>query len=192
MIRLALFIWVILFFSSGCNVKEHEKKLQQKEAELNEKEQELFRKEQALQAREDALAERENILDSSTGKLLGDSPVLLHPQLPGVWNATMNCTETTCPGSAVGDTKTEQWQIDYQNNNVIVRAISGNNQIRVYSGNYSGNTLELTSQPNDSIPSTTKMIVRLQETKENEMEGQREIIRGEECRVVYALQLKKQ
>ena len=186
------FLLLMLPFLISCNNRQQEKRLQQKELELNQKEQELLLKERSLQDREDQLAERENILDSSTNKLLVDTSVLLNTQLPGVYNATMHCTETTCPGSAVGDTKTEQWEINYQNNQVIVKAISGNKQIRVYSGNYSGNILELSSQQNDSIPPATKMIVRLQETKEDEMEGQREIIRGEDCHIVYALQLKKQ
>ena len=190
--RSVFFILSMLLFLTSCSSREREKRLQQKELELNQKEQELLMKERSLQEREDQLAERENILDSSTNKLLVDTSILLNTHLPGLYNATMHCTETTCPGSAVGDTKTEQWQINYQDNQVIAKAISGNKQIRVYIGNYSGNILELSSQQNDSIPSTTKMIVRLQETKENEMEGQREIIRGEDCHIVYALQLKKQ
>lgn len=190
--KLIFFLLLMLSFFTGCDIKEKEKRLQQKELELNQKEQELLMRERTLQAKEDALAERENILDSSTNKLLVDSSILLNTQLPGIWNAKMNCTETTCPGSAVGDIKTEQWQIDYQDNKVIVRTISGNKQVRVYSGAYAGNTLELTLQQNDSTAQATKTLVRLQETGENEMEGQREIIRGEECRIVYALQLKKQ
>lgn len=190
--RSGFFLLSMLLFLISCSSRQHEKRLQQKELELNQKEQELLMKERSLQEREDQLAERENMLDSSTNKLLVDTSVLLNTQLPGVYSATMHCTETTCPGSAVGDTKTEQWQINYQDNQVIAKAISGNKQIRVYTGNYSGNILELSSQQNDSLPSTTKMIVRLQETEENEMEGQREIIRGEDCHIVYALQLKKQ
>ena len=105
----------------------------------------------------------------------------------------MKCTETTCTGSAVGDTKTEQWQIGFENNKVIVTATSNNKLLRLYAGNYVGNSLELTAQQDNAItPQVGKIVVRLQETKENKLEGQREIIRPEDCRIVYDLQLQKQ
>jgi len=43
----------------------------------------------------------------------------------------MRCTETNCSGSAVGDTKNEQWEIGYQNGGIVAQAFSGNKLVRV-------------------------------------------------------------
>jgi hypothetical protein len=64
---------------------------------------------------------------------------------------------------------------------------------RVYSGLYTGNTLELVEdravangQP------ATRMIVRLRMVSNRTLEGQREIVREGECKIIYALQMEKQ
>jgi hypothetical protein len=187
-----VFLGLWLMIATGCGLQEREKELQKKISEVNQKEQELLLKEKSLQLKEEELAHREKLLDSSSKKSVADSVAVLHPELAGTWNVTMRCTETTCAGSAVGDTKNEQWVISYQDNTVIANAISDNKIVRVYAGSYNGNSLELSTQPNAADPEQkTKMVVRLQVTKENEMAGQREIIHPEDCRIVYSLDLKK-
>ena len=70
--------------------------------------------------------------------------------------------------------------------------MSGKNLVRVYTGSSSGNTLELAAQLEDAnFQQMTKMKVRLTETRKNEMEGQREIVREDDCRIVYSLELKR-
>jgi hypothetical protein len=193
--------WIIIISGmwlmalAGCGLREREEVLDKKMSELAQKEQELLLREKSLQLKEKELKEKELILDSTSIKLQLpiDSLSVLHPQLPGTWLVKMTCAETTCPGSAIGDTKTEQWVINYQNNAVIAKAMSNNNLVRVYIGTYSGNSLELFAQQDTAtLPSVAKMVVRLQETKENEMEGEREITRAEGCRIVYDLEIKKQ
>ena len=105
----------------------------------------------------------------------------------------MVCTETTCPGSAVGDSKTETWDIQYINNKVIAKAQSGEQLVRVYTGIYTGNTLELVEN-NESTGTqpATKMVVQLRIVNPRSMEGQREIIREGNCKILYSLQLTKQ
>ena len=104
----------------------------------------------------------------------------------------MNCIATTCSGSAVGDTKSEQWEISYQEKTVVAKAMSDNVLVRVYSGSYSGNLLQLTAQSEESDPGqAAKIAVRLSLLHDNEMEGEREIMRVDDCRIVYALSLKK-
>jgi hypothetical protein len=188
-----LFLFLVMAFTaSGCGMRERELKLDQKMSEINQKEQELLLKEKSLQLKEEELAKKEELLDSSSRSPV-DTFLVQHPQLPGKWNVTMRCTETTCPGSAVGDTKNEQWEISYQNNGIVAEAFSDNKLVRVYTGNSNGSVVELSTQPDNADPSlATKMIVRLQEIKENEMRGQREIIRPDNCHIIYALELKKQ
>lgn len=191
--------WPILIFClwlmtlTGCGLREREDALNKKMSEVAQKEQKLLLQEKTLQLKEEELNQRQRLLDSTSNKITIDSLPVLHPQLPGTWLVKMSCKETTCPGSAVGDTKTEQWQFTYQNNAVVAKAMSNNKLVRIYTGTYSGNSLELSAQQDTTTSGqNVKMVVRLLETKENEMEGQREIIRAEGCRVVYSLALQKQ
>lgn len=189
--KFALFFLVFALVTTGCGLREREQELDKKLALLNQKEQELLLKEQSLQLKEAELAEKQKLLDSSS-KNPSDSFIALHPQLPGKWNVTMRCTETNCSGSAVGDTKIEQWEISYQNGGIVAQAFSDNKLVRVYTGSSSGNTIELSVASEPGEPgSATKIIVRIQEIKYDEMTGQREIIRPENCHIVYSLEFKK-
>ena len=187
--------------ATGCGLQEREKELEKKISEVNHKEQELLLKEKSLQLKVEELAHRKRLLDSSSKKSVADSVAkksvadsvaVLHPELAGTWNVTMRCIETPCAGSAVGDTKNEQWVISYKDNTVIANAISDNKIVRVYAGSSNDNSIELSTQPDTAnTEQKTKMVVRLQITNENEMAGQREIIHAEGCRIVYSLDLKK-
>ena len=186
-------LFLLVFFFSSCGLEEREKQLQQRETALNQKEQELLLKEKSLQLREEELSAAMKKTDTAANATANDSLAVVSNDLPGVWDATMKCTETTCAGSAVGDTKTEHWQISYQEKTVIVKAISGDKLVRVYTGKLNNNNiLELTTQQTDNGQKITKMNVRLQLIKNNKMEGRREIRRGDECTIVYALELDKQ
>jgi hypothetical protein len=145
-------------------------------------------KEKSLQARETELQEREAHLDST----LIDSAFVYHPELPGTWNVEMSCTETTCSGSAVGDTKSEIWEISYQGKLIIAKVIEKDKLSRVYTGYYSGNDLELNYQDYAAAAEkATVMTVRLKELSPGQMEGRREINRGETCKIVYTVGMKK-
>ena len=187
------FIFLPLFlFVSSCGLRERELELTKKIEEVNQREQNLSLMEKTLQLKEEELSKREMLLDSSS-KMLADTTLAQHPQLPGTWNVTMRCTETTCAGSAVGDIKNEQWQISYQNQDIVAQAFSDSKLVRVYTGSNTQSTVELSTKPDNSDPSlSTKMIVRLHDIKETEIRGQREIIRPDNCHIIYALDLKKQ
>jgi hypothetical protein len=189
--RHVLLFLLVCFLLTACDIREREQELNKKLAEINRREQELIVKEKTLQLREDELNEKVKRLDSSS-KSPADSFFVSHPQVRGRWNVTMRCTETNCSGSAVGDIKIEQWEIRYQDNGIIANAYSDNKLVRVYSGTSNGTAIELSTQPeNGDANSTTKMIVRIQEIKEKEMTGQRDIIRPDNCHIVYSLDFKK-
>ena len=190
-----LFLFLIfIFLLPGCSLRQREIELDKKSQQVNEKEQELSLREQTLDFREEVLNEREKSLDSTTKKIANDSLFILHPELPGSWNVKMVCTATNCAGSAIGDTKNEQWDFTFQDNSVIASAISNNKLVRVYTGNITGDAVRLTLQRDSSDNQSAKMTIRLQtRTKsENEMNGEREIIQPGGCRILYSLQLKKQ
>lgn len=190
--KFAILFIVFACLTTGCGLREREQELDRKLALVNQKEQEMLLKEKSLQLKEEELAERQKLLDSSA-KNPADSFIAQHPQVPGKWDVTMRCTETNCTGSAVGDTKNEQWEISYQNGGIVAQAFNGNKLERVYTGSSDGNAIELSVATESGEPgSATKIIVRIQEIKDKEMTGQREIIRPENCHIIYALVLKKQ
>lgn len=185
---------VVCFLLVGmpaCGLRQRELELEQKLEEVNQLKQELLLKEKSLQIKEEQLAAREKHLDSTTQ--LVDTLAAKYPKLPGTWTVNMNCTVATCTGFAVGDVKNEQWSFSFQNNKVIARAMSGQNLVRVYTGTYTGNVIELIPEQDVATnPQPDRVVVRLQRTSDTEMNGQREINRPDDnCRVVYALDLTK-
>ncbi len=186
-----IFFASIVFLFSGCSLRQREIELDKKLAEVHEKEQELSLKEQSLDFREQQLDAREKILDSTSKKNAIDSLHINHQQLPGTWAVRMQCTETNCPGSAVGDTKNELWEFKFQDNGVVASASSNNQLVRIYTGTFINGTLRLSVQQ-DSTGQFAKMAVRLQNVTDKEMDGEREIIQANGCRILYSLQLKKQ
>lgn len=187
---------LITFFISGCGIRERERVVQQKEAELTQKEQELLLKEKTLQLKEEELLVKQQQLDSTKQQQPDstniDTTFIYNHDIVGNWSVNMTGIETTCPGSAVGDTKSETWEFSYQNNSIIAKAMSDGKLVRVYTGAYKNNLLELTEDVEHSPTSSeTKMLVRLTLLNEKSMEGQREIIRPD-CKIVYSLQLNKQ
>lgn len=192
-----LFLYLLIaFFISGCGIRERERAAQQKEAELAQKEQELLLKEKTLQLKEEELLVKQQQLDSTKQQQSDstkiDTAAVYNRDIIGNWSVNMTGIETTCPGSAVGDTKSETWVFSYQNNNIIVKAMSDDKLVRVYTGAYKNNLIELTEDVELSPTSSeTKMLVRLTLLNEKSMEGQREIIRSD-CKIVYSLQLNKQ
>lgn len=177
---------------SGCGYREREMELDKRKSELDQREQELILKEKTLSLKEQELAKKQKLFDSTVAKNPTDSFVSLHPQIFGKWNVNMLCTATTCSGSAIGDTKNEQWEIGYQNRTIVIQAFSDNKLVRVYTGKYTGNQLELSTAPDNPDPTqSTRMIVRIQNIGEKEMRGEREIIRVDNCHIVYSLDMKK-
>ncbi|HEU0110956.1 MAG TPA: hypothetical protein VFQ73_08780 [Flavisolibacter sp.] len=182
---------VMAFLFSGCDIREREMALEKREAALNQKEQELVLKEKTLQLKEESLAQKEKKLDSSL--LVDSTRFIYNPAIIGQWNVVMTCTETTCPGSAIGDTKSEKWDISYEGNKILVKAMDANMVAsRVYTGYFNGNRYEFThvTEATATEP-VTKITVQLQMPTPLTLEGQREILRTGNCKIVYELKLTK-
>ena len=187
-----MFIFLIAFsFLQGCDIRKREEQLENKQKTLQQKEQELVAWQNSLNLKDEELTRREQLLDST--RVMTDTLANLFPTIPGTYNTTMRCTETNCAGSAVGDTRTEQWEIAFQNNSIIIKAMNDDKLVRVYSGTYASNGFELLAQTDNTTPTPdVKMVVRIQPAKENTMIGTREIYRTNDCRIVYDLTLAKQ
>ena len=186
-------VLVILSFCFSCKTDNREKMLAEKAAQLDAKERELELRQQSLALREEELLRQERLIDSLNTRATADSLSVLHPGLAGLYNVAMRCIETTCAGSAIGDTKSEQWQFSLADNMINVNAISNQQIVRVYKGRYVGNMIELVVQA-DSVSALAAgtITVKLQQTGDNQMRGSREIMRQDNCRIVYDLKLQKQ
>ncbi len=180
------FALVTLCCCSGCDYKAQEKALKDKEAVLIIKEQQLNERELLLRQAEGAFEQKQKIDSSDT-----DSVFLIQNNILGSWNTRMICTQATCTGSAIGDTKNEVWTFVYNNNLVLVKASAGDKLIRIYTGKVVNNTIELVEniEPTADEPAT-KIAVRLKIQNERALDGQREILRPD-CKIVYSLQLSR-
>ena len=187
---LVLTVVPLLFILESCELDRKDKQLQQKADSLHQREQQLILKEKILEVKEQELLLREIKLDSTIQK---DTSSRFDSTLLGKWAVKMVCSETSCTGSAVGDTKNEQWEITAQGTQFIVKAMSAEQLVRVYTGIYTGNTLELiASVEKTSDQPAAKMVVRLHIVNENKLEGQREIVRENSCKVIYTMEMDKQ
>ena len=183
----ALSLIILCTITNGCGLRQREEQLKKKEAELNQKEQELLLREKTLEIKEKEDSLKTSQVDST---IQSDTSALYNPAIIGIWNVKMTCTETSCSGSAVGDTRTEQWNISFESNAVIVKAMADDKLIRTYIGSPNNSRLELKDQQIDS--SSTKMVVRLRLIDKTTMDGVREILRENNCKVVYNLEMNKQ
>jgi hypothetical protein len=175
---------------SACTTGDRQEQLELKEQQLTQKEQQLLDLDQKLKIKERELSQWELQLDSL--KKQGDTVGMDNPQLIGSWLVTMQCTETTCDDYAVGDTKTEHWNIDYLNNKFVAKAISNNKVIRTYSGLFQNNSLELSAVPHPDGNIKINVALAPHPANKDLMEGQRVIERGNHCRVVFSLKFEKQ
>lgn len=186
---------IVLLFASGCKDQEREKELRELQTALTQKEQELNEKQNLLQLKEQELLQREKKADSARladTALLQDSTLLHQPAITGLWSVKMTCTEATCAGSAIGDTKNEQWLIAYEGNHVIAKAMAGDKLVRGYSGFINEGAIELKANSDStSAQPAARMHVTLRVVDSTSMQGEREIVRND-CRVIYSLQLAKQ
>lgn len=174
-------ILLLSILNSGCDLGNRERDLRNREDSLNQREQQLVAREKSLQAREQQLLQ-------SMDSLHAGHSTRIDSTLAGSWMVTMTCTGSTCAGSAIGDIKTEQWDIFLQDKQIIAKSIVNGKVVRVYSGQQKGNTMEL--EVTQTASSTTRMLVRVHKVSDTSMEGEREISR-QDCKIVYALQLEK-
>jgi hypothetical protein len=185
-----IFLLSGIIMLSSCNLRQREIELSKKLNELNRREQELALKEQKLAIKEQELSEQQKALDS-TSSILNDSLFKQHQKVKGLWRVDMQCIETNCAGSAVGDIKTEHWNIGVNGNDVFVNARSNRHPAKNYYGSFAGNTLKLTADL-DSTEVNAKIDVTLELTKDDEMQGERQVTQANGCQILYSLRLKKE
>jgi hypothetical protein len=183
------FSWSLLLLLVGCDYSDREQALRRKETALNQREAELINRERIVEAAEAKLKAAKVGRDVT---LKPDSSRYYQPALTGDWQVRMTCTESNCTGFAVGDSRTEQWTVSYIGYTLFVRAMTKNTFIRSYNGYAFENSIELSERRDSTRASSdVRMKIRLQLSDSSSMSGDREIVQDNNCKVVYALQLKK-
>lgn len=182
------FAFILLF--AACGKSGNERNLEKREQTVEAKEQQLLILEEQLKLKEQELIKREQQIDSL--KTESDSIGTYNPKVIGNWTVTMQCTETSCEGSAIGDTKTEQWNISYQDKTVIAKAYANKKLIRTYSGLFKENNLQLSARQTPETDTQMDVILSPHPTTEGLMEGQRVISQGGKCRIVYSIKAERQ
>ena len=179
--RVFLSVLFAFAFLQSCGLKEREQEIRQKEQEIVRRQTELLVKEQQLTLKEKELKDKESFLDST--RMYIDTVKIYTPAITGKWSVKMRCTETTCEGSAIGDTKTEQWEIEYgSDNNVTAKAFEGSRLTRIYSGYYKTSGLYLVDD--------NAIRVNLAFRGKDKMEGIREITQTG-CKIIYSISAEK-
>lgn len=179
-------ILVALLCLQSCQQQNHGEG-QQRADSLTQKENDLMLREANLQRREEDLSVREKMLDSVLRK---DSLPFINAGLTGRWQVKMTCTQTDCPGSAIGDIRNEQWELAYAGPVLQARAMADGRLVRVYSGSATANGIELSEErPAAAGQPATRMVVRATQTATGVMEGHREITRDGSCTIVFQLQM---
>ncbi|MCE6992617.1 hypothetical protein [Dyadobacter sp. CY323] len=181
--------WTLLFLvfaaiSQGCGYKEKEAQLTKREQRVAEKEQTLMQWEQRLTLLEKELQEKKK-KQQQDSTAVNDS--LQAQPATGKWIVKMRCTETNCSGSAIGDSKTETWEIAYSNKGLVVSAFTGKELSRIYNGSFSQNRLEAVN----GQPGSESVMRVMLELKEGRMEGLREVERTD-CKIRYTLTAERQ
>lgn len=179
---------VFLLILAACGPSAEQTEMKTRTAQLQQKQDSLLEKEKLLTMKEQELAVREMRLDSLLKKM--DTTGVYEPRLTGKWKIKMTCIETSCTGSAVGDTRTEQWELKYQEYNVMAYALKDGKVTRTYSGVFQNALLKLGVQKEHETEAD--MNVELSFTTDTKMEGRREIVQPDGCKIVYTLEADKE
>ena len=183
----ALVFLVVIF--SGCNFQQREAELQKRSDELTQKEQQLILREKALQLKEDSI---KLLLARGDSTSFADSIAILPAKLTGEWSAKMVCTQTSCPGSAIGDVQTDNWQFSTQDSSLIIKSVSRGQINRVYTGNYyRGNTIRVTVSSDNPQSGSSSRLIEITEIRDTKMKGTRTVTQPDGCQIVYSLELDK-
>src|SRR6476469_8948827 len=106
MVRIA-WLFLVVLSAASCDFKARQQAVAEKETQLTAWEQQLNLREKTLALKEEELQQRQHALDSLQHKskadsTQSDSTAVYNAAIMGLWNVKMECTETTCAGSAVG------------------------------------------------------------------------------------------
>jgi hypothetical protein len=178
---------VSIFF--GCKQDGQNSELSAREKEIVKEEQRLTAWQEQLELREKRLITREKKTDSL--RAIVDTLGVYNQNLIGSWKVSMNCTESSCEGYVIGDSKTERWEISYQGKRILAKAYSGKKFIRTYIGSNNDNVIVLQVQPAPGTQTKMEVTLAFNPNKNTVMTGERIITKVENCTTTFALSAEK-
>lgn len=185
-----IYVSTFLLIAAGlgsCGFEERKQALDARETSLKEREQNLLVKEKMLLQLEDSIKLSIAKQDSLTLSLKNIG-LPLPDSLQGTWNVNMLCTQTNCSGSAVGDTRKESWTFTGgDSTGVYVKAMQGENLVRVYSGIFDGSGFVLSTPNVSGEVNATTMNVKLNVNTPDKLSGTRIIQQADGCTITYKI-----
>jgi len=183
MIKNILFIlFIIPFFLISCNNKEKEGRLALREQQLLEKEKAFAQKESEYQA---LLRMRDSIFSKKDSL----KAMIWPAEIAGTWNGKVICTESNCSDYVVGDQRTDIWEFDSDSTQLVTKIINNNNLIRLYSGKFDNNEINLNFKTDSTAKKNVEMNVLLNDISANKIRGSRTITAGNGCIAKFSVEL---
>lgn len=184
-----LFVFVLLF--AACYDKQREQQLVQREQALLEKEKQFALKEteyQALIKMRDSLLTR-RMADS--GKKNGMVNVNWPPEIAGLWNGKVVCTESSCSDYVAGDVRTDVWEFGSDSSQLVAKVINNNKLIRVYTAVYNNNQARLHFKTDAAIDKQVEMNILLNEISAAKIKGLRILTIDDKCTAKFSVELSR-
>lgn len=180
--RPIIFFTALLIFHA-CTDSNKENNLKTREQDLITKEKEFAAKEteyQELLAMRDSL---KNANDSATANSLPQN-------IPGKWNGKMICTESSCAEHAIGDQRNDVWEFSENGKTVSAKVSNRTGNNKIYTGNYTGTELRLTSESDSSSIGKTQINIVLNDLQKT-LKGTRYTTGANGCTAKFSLELEK-
>ncbi len=130
--------------------------------------------------------------------VINDTPVV-EPEPPkvyvvddiiGKWNVTLKCTETSCDWVKVDDMKPETWLISKEGDLIKINVLDNKETASSYDGIFRGGSMRFQGTQFDGLRTGKSTIIASIE-KDDVIEGTREVLVDEPCKIVYTVTAKK-
>lgn len=176
----------ILFLFSSCN-----ENIKRKELEIQKREQAVLQKEKSIALIESDYLKLQKMRDSIISIQDSISVHVLPIDIQGRWNGKLVCTESNCTDYVVGDVRMDEWEISEDKGNIIAKNINKVGVIRVYTGKYEGNSIQLFSESEPTSPKNRHFKIEFTTMTEKKLSGFREIRVDNSCLSKFTIELSR-
>lgn len=176
--------FILISFLTSCSDSEKEKQLEERENSLIIKEKEFAAKEDEYR---NLLTMRDSIIHQTDSAAVKTLPA----NVLGKWNGKMICTESTCAEHVIGDQRNDMWEFSESGQTVLAKVTDRSGNMKVYSGNFSGSELKLTSNEDSTATRKTEINLLWNELQINTFKGTRKITANNNCVAKFMLELEK-
>ncbi|WP_332454737.1 hypothetical protein [Chryseobacterium aquaticum] len=177
-----LFLLFSLLIIFSCDNKERQEQLAERETKLLEKEKLFSKKESEYQAllkmRDSIFAKKDTVKISTWPK-----------EVAGLWSGKVICTESTCSDYVVGDQRIDNWEFGSDSIQPSVKIINNNNLVRLYTGKFENNEIQLNYKTDSTSKKNVEMSVLLNEISADKIKGTRTVTVDNKCTARFSVEL---